>query len=117
MIPNMPYDLGPRLSSVLVACSLFSFLDLFPRKDGEQRTGTSPHYRTSSLFTDGTVFKSTLGFSSLAASQHLHFEASVPPTMYWPAVEWMGANPVVPAAEEGAQLDDVSDSLNDFGEE
>jgi hypothetical protein len=37
--------------------------------------------------------------------------------MYWPAFEWMGANPVVPAAEEGAPLDDVSDSLNDFGEE
>jgi hypothetical protein len=38
-------------------------------------------------------------------------------TMYWPAFEWMGANPVVPAPEEGAPLDDVPDSLFNFGEE
>ena len=39
-----------------MACSLFLFLEFVPRRDGEQRSGTSPHYRTSSLFTDGTVF-------------------------------------------------------------
>ena len=32
----------------------------------------------------------------------------------WPAFEWMGANPVVPALEEGAPLDDVPDSLFNF---
>jgi len=37
--------------------------------------------------------------------------------MYWPAFEWMGANPVVPAPEEQAPLDDDPDSLFDFGEE
>ena len=38
-------------------------------------------------------------------------------TMYWPAFAWMGANPVVPAPEEQAPLDDDHDSLFDFGEE
>ena len=37
--------------------------------------------------------------------------------MYWPAFAWMGANPVVPAPEEQAPLDDDPDSLFDFGEE